>query len=215
MQGISRFGSALLVGAAVALGACSKGDAGADSVATQPGTATADSAAGMTAAHDSAAMGMNGASGNMSAANIASMIGLSNGSEIAQGKLAQDKATNGDVKAFAKMMVSDHEAMQKSLDSLATAKNVTPQPPAQADQFRQMDTQTMATLNSAAKGSAFDKAYMDAQVAAHQKTLNDLQSFSGSAPDPDLKALIDQAIPKVQAHLDRAQQLQSKVGTGS
>ena len=78
--------------------------------------------------------------------------------------------------------------------------------------MKQADSQTLATLGSAAKGAAFDKAYMDAQVAAHQKALNDLQSFSGSAPDPDLKALIDKAIPKVKEHLDKAQQLQSKVG---
>ena len=207
MRHVTRYGSALLVGMTAALAACSKGDTAADSAA--PAAASADSTAPAPAATDSAA----GGSAALSAPNVASLIGLTNASEVGQAKIAQDKATNGDVKAFAKQMIAEHEAMQKSLDSLATAKNLTPvAPQAQADQMKQADSQTLGTLNSAAKGAAFDKAYVDAQVAAHQKALNDLQSFAGSATDADLKALIEQAIPKVQAHLDKAQSLQSKVG---
>jgi len=209
MRHVTRYGSALLVGMTAALAACSKGDTAADSAA--PAAASADSAATAPApaATDSAAASATA----LSAPNVASLIGLTNASEVGQAKIAEGKATNGDVKAFAKQMIADHEAMQKSLDSLATAKNITPvAPQAQADQLKQADSQTLGTLNSAAKGPAFDKAYMDAQVAAHQKALNDLQSFAGSTSDADLKALIEKAIPKVQAHLDKAQSLQSKVG---
>jgi putative membrane protein len=204
-----------LVAGAFALAACGGGNSGADSAAA---VATTDSAAGMTAGTgDSAAHGMGGAggagaAGNLSPANIASLVSLSNASEIGQGEVARDKATNADVKSFARMMVTEHQAMQKSLDSLSQAKSVTPQPPAQADQLRQQDTQTLATLNSTAKGAAFDRAYIAAQVQAHQRTLTDLQSFVGAVSDADMRALIEKSIPKVQAHLDQAQQLQSKLG---
>jgi putative membrane protein len=209
----------MLVGAA-ALGACKRGDTAADSAATAPARTTTDTSGGGTAPSgaamaDSTQSGANGGSANLSAANIASLVGLTNASEIGQAKVAQEKATSADVKAFAKLMISDHEAMQKSLDSLAKQKNLTPTPPQQADAQRQQDSQTMSTLNGAAKGPAFDKAYIDAQVAAHRQALSNLQSFAGATSDPDLKALLQQAIPKVQSHLDKAQQLQSKEGTGN
>ncbi|MBV9879435.1 MAG: DUF4142 domain-containing protein [Gemmatirosa sp.] len=210
MRFSTRFGTALLVGATCTLGACKKGDTAADSVATA--MTTTDSAAGTTAAANDSALGAAPAGASMSAANIMSMIGLSNAAEIAAGKTAQDKATDADVKAFAKQMVADHQAMQKSGDSLATAKGVAPQPPPQADQKRQSGDQMLQTLGSTPKGADFDKAYVDGQVQAHQQVLNELQGYSSTAPDPDLKAMIDRAIPQVQQHLDKAQQLQQKLG---
>jgi len=218
MRQMKRYGPLLLVGV-TALAACSKGSSGADSTGTAPATATTDSAGGTTVAPtptptDSAAAANAGAA-NLSAANIASLIGMTNAGEIAQAKVAQEKATNADVKAFAKQMIGDHEAMQKSLDSLANAKSVSPAAPPQADQMKQEASTTLSTLNSTPKGAAFDKAYIDAQVAAHQKAVNDLQNFANSAPDPDLKTLIQGAIPKVQGHLDKAQQIQSKLGAAT
>jgi len=217
MQGFKRYGSVLALGAVCALGACGKSDAAADSAAAPATAMTPDSSAtGMTGTPADSANAANAAGapagGAMSAANIAAMIGLTNGTEIQAAKVAQDKATNGDVKSFAKQMITEHQAMQKSLDSLTAAMNVTPQPPGTADQKKQAGEQMIATLNSTAKGAAFDKAYIDGQVQAHQQALNDLQGFSASAPDAQLKSLIDAAIPKVQAHLDKAQQLQSKLG---
>ena len=205
MRFITRYGSALLVGAACTLGACAKKDATTDSAAVATATPTPDSGAAATTP-------ASGAGAGMSAANIMSMIGLSNAGEIGAGKLASDKATDADVKAFAKMMVTDHQAMQKGGDSLATAKGIAPAPPPQAAQKQQMSDQMMQTLNSSAKGAAFDKAYIDGQIQGHQQVLSELQGFSSTAPDPDLKAMIDGAIPKVQAHLDRAQQIQAKLG---
>jgi putative membrane protein len=210
MQGFKRYGSVLALGAVCALGACGKADNAADSAAAPATATTPDSGAAMTATPaDSAGAPATGA---MSSANVASLIGLTNAGEIGAAKVAQDKATNADVKAFAKQMIAEHQAMQKSLDSLTAAINVTPQPPAAADQKKQASDQMLATLESTAKGAAFDKAYIDGQVQAHQQALNDLQGFSANAPDPQLKSLIDAAIPKVQAHLDKAQQLQSKLG---
>ena len=202
MRHVTRYGSFALIGFTAALAACSSGEKAADTTAAAA-TATPDSAA---AAAATAPVGL-------SAANIASVITLTNEGEIEQGKKAEDKATDAEVKAFAKQMISDHEMMQKGLDSLAKAKNLMPAPPAQADAMKAEESATMAKLDSAAKGAAFDKAYIAAQVMGHQKALDNLKTFSGGAPDPDLKTMIDGAIPKVQAHLDKAQQLQAKVGT--
>lgn len=217
MNTTSRSRALALAGLTLAI-ACQRHSFGADSVASSTATdtsagvlATIPDSARMT---DSARSGANGASGTLSPANIASMVGLTNAGEIGAAQIAVDKATNGDIKAFAKMMITDHQAMQKSLDSLAQAKHLTPTPPAQADQQRQTNDQTLAQLNGAPKGKEFDSAYITSQVDAHQKALADVQSFAGATSDQDLRALLEQASTKVKAHLDRAQQIQTSSTRG-
>jgi putative membrane protein len=150
--------------------------------------------------------------GAMSEPNVMSLVGMSNATEIQTSDIAQTKATNAQVKAFARDMIREHQAMQKQADQLATRLNVTPQPPAQAQQKQQMLDQMVQQLNSTAKGAEFDRAYMDGQVQAHQQTLTELQGLQNSVQNAELRTLIQQAIPKVEQHLQRAQTLQSNVG---
>ena len=77
---------------------------------------------------------------------------------------------NKDVRAFAEQMVKDHEAVNKQALALCKKLNVTPE-----------DNDTSKSLAAAAKakrdrarearGAAFDKAYIDNEVAYH-KTVN-------------------------------------------
>jgi putative membrane protein len=62
-----------------------------------------------------------------------------------------------------------------------------------------------------AKGKDWDKAYIDNEVAVHQSVLNLLQTASTAAQDTSLKALITKAQPTIQAHLTKAQSIQSKL----
>jgi putative membrane protein len=209
MQKFTRYYSTAALGAALALaGACGKGDnaAGDSSVAADSAAAATNTAATPT---DSTAMAAPGAPGAMTAPNALAMIGLSNSAEIATSQIAQEKGTRADVRDFAKMMVTDHQAMQKEADELATKASLTPTPPPQADQKRAAGDQMVQQLNATAKGAEFDKAYVDGQVQAHQQTLTELQAMQGSVDNADLRALIEKAIPKVQDHLARAQKLQS------
>jgi putative membrane protein len=215
MQKITRTSSALALTAALALAACGGGDANqsaagdsaaAGTVAAAPGAT--DSAAGATGTGGA----MAGDMGAMSEPNVMSLVGMSNATEIQTSDIAQTKATNAQVKAFARDMIREHQAMQKQADQLATRLNVTPQPPAQAQQKQQMLDQMVQQLNSTAKGAEFDRAYMDGQVQAHQQTLTELQGLQNSVQNAELRTLIQQAIPKVEQHLQRAQTLQSNVG---
>ena len=205
MQKLTRYYSTVALGAALAFaGACGGGDdATMDS-------ATGESAAAATAtpSADSTAMGAPGAA--MTAPNALAMIGLSNAAEIGTSKIAQEKGTSSEVRDFAKMMVDDHTAMQKEADELATRVNLVPAPPPQAEQKRAAGDQMVQQLSSTAKGPEFDRAYIQGQVQAHQQTLAELQQLQTQVTDnADVKALIDKAIPKVQQHLERAQQIQS------
>ena len=230
MRYATRWSSAALLGAALTLGACGGGDsqsASSTDSTTAAGEVAAGGAAGgaSTGATATGAMGdsgaMAGAGGTATApggagtANLSSlsepdimaMVGASNAGEIATSEVAVDKATSAAVKSYARQMVTEHRAMQKEADQLATRLNVTPGSPSEASQKTLMGNQMTQQLTAAAKGAAFDRQYMDGQVQAHQQTLTELQAMQNTA-NADVKALIQKAIPKVQAHLDEATRIQ-------
>jgi putative membrane protein len=198
---IRRVGVTLAALAAVACGG--GGDANQDTGALAASGDTVAAAAVSTPAGDP----------GLTDPNILAMIGAANAAEIAAGEAASQKATNADVKAFAQMMVTDHRAMQGQADSLATALSLTPAPPQPAGDSAQQATRAASdSLAAAARGAAFDQMYMDQQVAAHRKTLDDLNRFASLTQNAQLQHLIHGAIPKVQQHFDRATQIRSSLG---
>jgi putative membrane protein len=61
-------------------------------------------------------------------------------------------------------------------------------------------------------GSAFDKAYVDHEVAYHQAVLDAVDStLIPSAQNAELKALLVKVRPAFAAHLDHAKHLQSEL----
>jgi putative membrane protein len=128
--------------------------------------------------------------------------------EIEAGKLAEQKAHSPDVKAFARMMVHDHTALGEEAKPVIAKAGQTP--PTGLDQRRQGLLDNL----KAAGPQDFDKMYIDQQVAAHKETVSLLTGYNQHGSDADLKALAAKATPIVQRHLDRAQELQSKLAAG-
>jgi putative membrane protein len=124
--------------------------------------------------------------------------------EVRAGKLASRDAQAPEVRQFADKMVSDHTANDQALIALAKQKGVAL--PAGLDPQHQ---QMVATLRKTPK-ARFDQAYIQGQVAGHQKMEGVMQAEIQSGTDPDLKAFAQQTLPVVQDHLAMAQQMQSK-----
>ena len=116
--------------------------------------------------------------------------------EVALGKLAQQKATDARVKSFADMMVKDHSKANDELAAIAKAKNITLPAAPDADHQKKLDD--LAKLS----GKDFDKAYVDAMVDGHKKTLDLMQMAAKDCKDSDLKAFAAKIVPTVQMHLD-------------
>jgi putative membrane protein len=144
--------------------------------------------------------------------NIVAILDQANAADSARGKLAETKATEADVKSFGKLMVGEHHALREQGQALAKKLNVTPQPPAN-DQSEQQAKQEMDSLNAMPKGKAWDKAYIDYEVNYHQNVLQTANTALGAAQNAELKALIQKAAPVIQHHLDRAKEIQKKLGT--
>ncbi|MEO7963780.1 MAG: DUF4142 domain-containing protein [Gemmatimonadaceae bacterium] len=194
--------------------ACSGRNGGAnDSATAVNGASGAQGAIGATtgASAAPATATPNADFSTMTDPNIASTIGVINSGEIEAAQLATRKASSAKIKQFARDMIADHTKMQKSVDSLTAAKNLVPQS-APMGQTIQNDMKAMRERLSQLSGATFDTAYVNGQVADHQHALDALNGMAAKAQDTDVRSAIQGAIPKVQAHLDRARSLAAGSG---
>lgn len=152
--------------------------------------------------------------GTLSDANIVALLDEANMADSASGAYASTRATSPDVKAFAKLMMSEHHALRLQGQQLAKRLNVTPEPPSN-DPLKPAAQSEMTALKGAAKGAAFDRTYIDQEVGIHKAVLDLAEKAHDATQNADLKKLIEQAKPVIEKHLDRAQEIQKKLGSPS
>ncbi|HEY4325367.1 MAG TPA: DUF4142 domain-containing protein [Mucilaginibacter sp.] len=131
-------------------------------------------------------------------ANKAAMGGMA---EVALGKLAASKTTNAKIKDFANMMVTDHGKANDELMGIAKTKNMMLPMNVDSDHQKKMDDLSAKT------GTDFDKAYVDAMIDGHKKTLDLMNDEAKDGKDADLKAFAAKTAPVVQKHLDAIKQI--------
>ena len=196
------------------LAACGTKDSygGGDTTARAAG----NSAAAAPSAGNTAAASATASSGSTSLTdpNIVYILDQANAADSARGRLAETKGTSTDVKNFGKLMVGEHHALRQQGQQLAKKLNVTPQAPA-GDQSEAQAKTELDSLNSMAKGKAWDKAYIDYEVNYHQQVLQTATKALDAAKNQELKDLIKKAAPVLQKHLDRAKQIQQKLNTSA
>ena len=145
-------------------------------------------------------------------AQIAAIVVTANQVDIDAGKLAKSKAQSPEVKEFAQRMITDHGGVNKSATELVQKLHVTPEPSATSANLKQGGDENLAKLKTLS-GAAFDKAYIDHEVAYHEAVLSALdKTLIPSAQNAELKALLVKVRPAFVAHLDMAKELQAKLG---
>jgi len=145
---------------------------------------------------------------------IVGIVVAANQIDIDQGKLAMSKSKNKEVKDFAQQMVTDHSALQKSVSDLGAKLNVTP---ADSDTSRSLKSQADETNKklTALKGKAFDKAYIDNEVAYHKQVIDAASStLIPNAQNAELKTALQGAAPLFQGHLEHAQKVKADLEGG-
>jgi putative membrane protein len=145
-------------------------------------------------------------------AQIASIVVTANQVDIDAGKLAASQASNAEVKKFGEQMVTDHTGVNKSAVDLVTKLKVTPEDNPTSQSLKAGGEKNVATLKNL-KGAAFDKAYVDHEVAYHQQVLDAVDKvLIPNAKNAELKALLVKVRPAFVAHLEHAKHLQSSIG---
>lgn len=142
---------------------------------------------------------------------IVAIVATANQVDIDAGKLAESKAAAKEVKEFARLMVTDHTGVNKTAKDLAAKLKVTPESNATSKSLQKGGDENLAALK-ALNGAAFDRAYVDHEVAYHQAVLDAVdQSLIPGAKNAELKALLVKVRPAFVAHLEHAKQLQASL----
>ena len=177
--------------------------------------------------------------------------------EVEHGKMAAQKASHAQVKAYGNKLVTDHTAANNELAAIAKRKGIalTTASHHQSDRgsVGAKNDATDATKTGGARpaapggnptgttgasntpqttgamragaghdqpwmsqtGAAFDKAFVEAQIKAHQDAIALFEKESNSGGDSELKAFAAKQLPGLRAHLKQAQDLQAKLATGT
>jgi putative membrane protein len=144
-------------------------------------------------------------------AQIAHIVVTANQVDIDAGKLAQKQGSTAEVKAFGKQMVTDHSGVNKQATALVKKLGVKPEDNPTSQSLKKGGEENVASLKKL-KGKAFDKAYVDHEVAYHQAVLDAIdKTLIPNAKNAELKALIEKVRPAFDAHLQHAKMVQSKL----
>jgi putative membrane protein len=144
-------------------------------------------------------------------AQIASIVVTANQVDIDAGELAASRSSNDEVKSFARLMVTDHTGVNKAAIDLAAKLKVTPQDNPTSKSLKADGEKSLAHLKTL-EAAAFDKAYVDREVAYHQQVIDALdETLIPGATNEELKALLVKVRPAFVAHLEHAKRLQASL----
>ena len=131
--------------------------------------------------------------------------------DVKAAELALQKSKTESVRAFANDMVRDHKAVNEKALALVKKLNVTPE---DNDTSKGLVKQANDKAAELAKlsGAAFDKAYIENEVAYHKTVNGALETtLIPSASNGELKSLLETGLKIFKAHEQHAEQLASKL----
>ncbi|MDF1504918.1 DUF4142 domain-containing protein [Roseisolibacter sp. H3M3-2] len=147
-------------------------------------------------------------SGDPSDAAVRSLLDAINAGETEASTVAATKAQHAEVRRYAQAMLAAHRqpALDRGIEAAGTnSANDLIVPLTDAHR------KTMQQLQSLDAGPAFDRAYMTAQVQAHEGALQALERAETAAGDATLVDRVRRAQGDVERHLAEARRVQALV----
>lgn len=126
-------------------------------------------------------------------------VAMSNMTEIELGQLASTRATDSSVRAYAEMMVMDHNTAQNELEAIVDDYDGINWPNELNEQNKEMRDQLMNM-----SGYSFDSMYMASQVMSHRTTDSVFQLQMNNGQEPRIKTYATKYHPTIEQHLDAA-----------
>jgi putative membrane protein len=156
----------------------------------------------MSATEDTTAGAVGTVSAEMthSTKGFATAAAISDMYEVTAGKIAAERSSSADVKAFAQQMVDAHTKTTEKLKGLLPA-GITP--PAHVDDRRQ----GMLDNLRGASGADFDHRYVTQQVAAHKEADILMRGYAKDGDNAAIKSFAADTDKAVKMHLSMAQGL--------
>jgi putative membrane protein len=142
-------------------------------------------------------------------AQIAHIAYTAGNIDVAAAKQALAKSQSPVIREFASEMVRDHEAVNTKALELVTALKVTPEDNPTSQALSKAADDTMKKL-AALDGVAFDRAYVDNEVAFHKTVNGALEStLIPSAQNEQLKSLLETGLTLFREHQLHAEHVAS------
>lgn len=129
-----------------------------------------------------------------------------NTAEIQLGQMAQQKATNEQVKQFGEKMINDHTELNNQLSNLATQCGATL--PTELTHKNKKMSDKLSKLN----GSEFDKEYMNDMIKGHEQAVAAFKKESKDAAQTPVDKWAGKTVAMLEGHLDQAKQVGQEVG---
>lgn len=129
--------------------------------------------------------------------------------EVKLGRLAAEKGSSADVKAFGQQMVDDHGKANEQLKSAAQSEGMTLPSDVNGKQ------QAMYDHLSKLSGAEFDSAYVKDMVMDHGEDIKDFKKESQSGTDEPIRSFASQTLPVIQGHLDKIRAIEPKLSGSS
>ncbi|MBN3966240.1 DUF4142 domain-containing protein [Pseudomonas gregormendelii] len=128
--------------------------------------------------------------------------------EIETSRLALEKSSSADIKAFANMMITDHSKANDELAALARKNDI--EVPDTTTLVKQAKEKILEV-----RDESFDAAYANNQVKAHEETIELFKKEANTVTDDklkgatELKAFAQKMLPALEKHLAEAKKLQA------
>jgi putative membrane protein len=125
--------------------------------------------------------------------------------EIEMARMTLQKSDDIDIREYAKTVQSDHMNALSELSDMMMDRNLPPPPSPAADAAQDIARANLLT------GPEFDREFINMMVADHEKAIEMFRQAATTAQNTDLRGHIEDVLPKLEMHLEKAQRLQSKL----
>jgi putative membrane protein len=143
-------------------------------------------------------------------AAIVGIFDAANGWDIETGSLASKNSTRADIREFGDMLATVHKAVQQQGRDLAKKLGVTPTPVAKDFPLAVAHQAAMKKL-SPLKGAAFDKAFLEHEIAYHAAVIDAVTTtFLPAIRNAELRKFVQDLAPAFVAHKAKAEELLRK-----
>ncbi len=126
--------------------------------------------------------------------------------EVQLGRIAEQKATDPEVKDFARRMINDHSKLQNQLETFASARNL------KLPTSTTTQQQNLVSQLQGASSSDFDRQYITTMLQEHKQDIAKVQQQMAATQDPAVQDLAAKTLPILQNHVRIAEHIAGRMG---
>jgi putative membrane protein len=126
--------------------------------------------------------------------------------EVQLANLAAQKATSDEVKRYAQRLATDHSQAGQTIRQMASNLKFT------LPQDLTPEQRNLVSRLENLSGKAFDRDYIKAMIADHQKDISEYERAASQATNQEIKQFASQALPMLRDHLKQAREIAGKLG---